>query len=51
MTNFARRIAALAFTTVTSALLLVAAVGPVHTPVRTPTHAGTPVAHSARFMA
>ncbi len=47
MTNFTRRLAALAFTTVTSALLLVAAVGPVPTPV----HAGGPVAHSAPFMA
>ena len=47
MTNFARRAVALAFTTVTSALLLVAAVGPVHSPVQ----AGTPVAHSAPFMA
>ena len=47
MTNFARRTAALAFTTLASALLLVAAVGPAGTVAPL----ATPVAHNAPVMA
>ena len=43
MTDFARRTTALVFTTLTSALLLIAAVGPAHT--------GTPVAQTTAVMA